>query len=687
MSAESSRRQSVRLKGKPLQTFKHLLDDDEDEDDAAPNDRVSEADNSPKVSASSPTVPEPDDSTTTGFDFDPTIFIRKRKRQTARRGMAPLKFVRRELEPKVKKKTSESAKLNLGYFGYYGLGGRESSSEEGDTEDEDDAPKRSSKRAKTASKGKGKGKDVGTLSLLPKMPMDILFLIFSFLPPKSLLALTRVCGAGGVTRVDFILQRRICYGCVRHNGVSIGKFNSEFRGKDPSVLKYVVPTPGYSGRDPRMYYNRIEIERVIQEFSWRKGAYLEAYIEWRTAYNKRLQDHAELCDNWLRSYVAEQAEEVRNIGRSRREAVTQRLRDMGYSDKDTCFADSGVSASRRNAPLTERSWTGMKAALLSNIRQSRTERLFHENETELAARRGLVQGRLNEYRNSLSPQDRRQLPSLRTICLFPSLHDLLVRPDGQVVTRAEVETAFAAIPGEIDAWLSQIKASMAKKVDEANRWMGAPERTSYRYEETRPYFKMPQEEFDELVPTPGLDSLELATTRVVCRECSKSWPTLSAAVRHSCRRQTALPSSDTFIVNDTGPAFALVQSSGLDVMNATADEMDEKSVFFRCTRTDHHRYTIRSDEEFIGTWREFIRHVGSSRCDRFGFREVREEWMHVYDNTDGSKTDERVCWSCSRCNEHVETLVTRAAVIEHLRTEHGIDEPHIPDDFLYAECD
>ncbi|KAK7030393.1 hypothetical protein VNI00_014137 [Paramarasmius palmivorus] len=524
-----------------------------------------------------------------------------------------------------------------------------------DGAEEEDVPKRSTKRARTSRKGKGKSKNVGKLSTLPKMPMDILFLIFSFLPPQSLLSLTRVnhvfrdtllskssvsvwitmrntyqvpkpsedlsepewakllfdgtrcqvCGAKGVTRVDFILQRRICYGCVRHNGVSAGRFNSAFWGEDDSVLEYVIPTPGYGGYSPTMYYNLSEVEIVLSELSRRRGPDLEAYIKRRQAYNQRLQDHAVLCNKWLRSCEVERAQEAAQLSRSREEAVKQRLLEMGYSEEDARSADYEVNAVYRSAPLTERSWTGMRPALLSHIHRGRLKRLLFEQETELASRCELVQKRLLEHRISLPPKEWQQLPSLQFICALPSLRDLLARPDRQVVTDIEVDTAFAAIPEEIEAWLSQLKSSVGEEIDQINR-MVYKER-GYRYDVARPHFKMAQEEFDSLVPTPGQQSLEMATTWVSCLACRKSWSTLSTAIRHSCGRVTSSQSERaTFGVSTMLPVITLLQLSGMDIISTTADEMDDKGVVFRCTRKDRHRVRSGSDADFIGTWRSFV---------------------------------------------------------------------------------
>ncbi|KAK1219727.1 hypothetical protein PQX77_017533 [Marasmius sp. AFHP31] len=134
--------------------------------------------------------------------------------------------------------------------------------------------------------------------LLLTIPLDLLYTIFSYLPPKSLLSLacvnrtfrstllspettfvwTRVrksckapepweemgevewvrllfggthcqlCGSRGIPKIEFILMKRICLSCVRQNGVSKRNFKNNYPDGDKRALDLVIATDGTSER-------------------------------------------------------------------------------------------------------------------------------------------------------------------------------------------------------------------------------------------------------------------------------------------------------------------------------------------------------------------------------------------------------------------------------------------------------
>ncbi|EEB89628.1 hypothetical protein MPER_12253 [Moniliophthora perniciosa FA553] len=202
------------------------------------------------------------------------------------------------------------------------------------------------KPANRTRKSGGQPKRSAKLSLLPTMPLDVLYVdhqIFGYLPPKSLLALIRVnrafretllapntlsiwiatrksckapdplpgktevewaqilfgnhycqvCGARGAHRIVFLLQKRICYACVRSTGASEEQFKRMYPGVNSIVLDLVFPVAGDQNKRT-VYYSRSEIEQVIKELNACGGSIPaeKQYIDQRRKYLKEIKEVA-----------------------------------------------------------------------------------------------------------------------------------------------------------------------------------------------------------------------------------------------------------------------------------------------------------------------------------------------------------------------------------------------------------
>ncbi|KAJ8076081.1 hypothetical protein PM082_022066 [Marasmius tenuissimus] len=175
--------------------------------------------------------------------------------------------------------------------------------------------------------------------LLLTIPLDLLYTIFSYLPPKSLLSLacvnrafrstllspettfiwTRVrksckapepweemgeiewvrllfggthcqlCGSRNIPKIEFMLMKRICLSCVRQNGISKRNFKNNYPDGDKKVLDLVIAIDGGRKASHTRYYNCSEIEHVLEKMkACQDEKELEIYIEERTKYLERL---------------------------------------------------------------------------------------------------------------------------------------------------------------------------------------------------------------------------------------------------------------------------------------------------------------------------------------------------------------------------------------------------------------
>ncbi|KAL0572191.1 hypothetical protein V5O48_003732 [Marasmius crinis-equi] len=257
----------------------------------------------------------------------------------------------------------------------------------------------------------------GKLSMLPTMPMDIFFLICSYLPPRSLLALSRtnhlfrttllsqssrtiwitmrkqlrvpepglhmselewasmlfdgtrcqVCGVKGVSRIDFILRRRVCYKCIRALGIRRTTFTTIYPSEAIFVLDYVLPTKGNSSarRGQGMYYTISDIDTVLAELGGKSESERKEYLDERKVHLENLTEEAKRLETWVKTELPKQRkEDAEDLRKARFESIQARLREMGYSDEVISSCSTSIhSYARTGAPLTPKAWALMRSHL------------------------------------------------------------------------------------------------------------------------------------------------------------------------------------------------------------------------------------------------------------------------------------------------------------------------------------
>ncbi|ESK90516.1 hypothetical protein Moror_13603 [Moniliophthora roreri MCA 2997] len=282
---------------------------------------------------------------------------------------------------------------------------------------------------------KAKG-NTGKLSLLPTMPLDILFEIFSNLPPKSLLALIdvnrafretfggpiwatlkreyqapdpppgavtseiewmkllfggsgcRMCTAKGVN-LDWVLRKRLCRDCVSKVATPNRGFNQIYSGMlsfqtdKKLVLDLVLPTSSWN----TMYYPHSQIVEVIREMAVRRAkgkkkgtmrVEVQKYATERKTYLEEWSKHNDVCAEWMKAQSKQRKLDAQQIGRGRIAAIEKRLLEMGYTQADLS-AIRTLPCVRRQSPLTERSWKMIEDEVLCEIYSARTSRLSAAN--------------------------------------------------------------------------------------------------------------------------------------------------------------------------------------------------------------------------------------------------------------------------------------------------------------------
>ncbi|ESK90512.1 hypothetical protein Moror_13599 [Moniliophthora roreri MCA 2997] len=565
-------------------------------------------------------------------------------------------------------------------------------------EDSDYTGKRPRKK-KTQMRG-----GAGKLSLLPNMPLDILFEICSYLPPKSLMALIDVnkafretlarpvwttlrkefeapdppsgtdtseidwmrllfgdtmcyvCDAKRVT-LNWVLRKRICNKCISTQGVSARGFVKAYGvGLDKTsrdlVLSLIWPAYGIGTH----YYPFEEIDQVLEGLRISRGKGSEEadkYVAERKAHLVKLREHVKLCKEWMKAETMKKFKSTQQLRQERFDAVKTRLLAMGFTQQDAAEVRD-LDGVRRESPLTERSWIMIKAEVLREIYLCRTMQMLHTNTPAFQARCAIVSRLYTELLKTLTPTERQGFPNVRMVYLVPAVNRVLVKDEAELVTESDFRGAMAA-----DELKRTIEDVIRKSKERILLQLYTPSQHP-----------------------PGIDMFDLATTQIECPECLENPGTLKDAFRHIFGTFCTLPYARRQLllelrmrVGSRTAATSLVDISGLDPLRASADEMDEKGLWYRCLLCNF-------DEAFVGMWRECVNHFHVNSGSH-GIR-ARSHEGNIFEILETERMDDRLCWSCSHCHAHIEEPASRIATIEHIKAEHHVEEPMIPRDFLFV---
>ncbi|KAK1235513.1 hypothetical protein PQX77_001260 [Marasmius sp. AFHP31] len=624
----------------------------------------------------------------------------------------------------------------------------------------------------------------GKLSLLPTMPLDVLYTVgdlHNYLPPKSLLSLTRVnhsfrttllsptttfiwtrtrksckapdpwegvgevewvrllfgstncqsCGNKGVQRIEFLLMQRICFACVKANGISKRRFKQTYPDGDKIALDLVNPTDGGQRTGHTRYYSRKEIDRVLENVrNCKTPDELDVYVKERNAYLERLAGHARLCYEWMQNDYTRMAEDAQNATEERFNAIKSRLRDMGFVDEDIerIKYEDGVLEYK---PLTDRVWARLRPKLTETLMNYRVQRLLslyytRNSNTSTVTTLAVVTSRctlINQcyvaYKRTVSPSKWRDLPLPCTEAVFSltSMKRIIGLPDDVEVTAQTVHEAVTdeEFTEELERAIRNIRKTLLGDYRVGGRqsafwkWLGLDSKNTLSSAASGSKQTQPPEFNREDI------LLNLATVQSRCFTCGAVCSSAFTLMRHltgPCyiRSGSVIFYSGTFDTFYSRTAAGLVWATfGKDRMyDATADEMDERGEWYQCLMCPSTNIVVEGEGEarsagFVGTWRECITHAfEKTTLDAPGgynwnptHETLRDQGPDdpVYRILDRKEVedmhleDERKCWSCARCTVNTEELWTRERVITHLKDEHQVVDPRVPMDVFYAAWD
>ncbi|KAF9472579.1 hypothetical protein BDN70DRAFT_886846 [Pholiota conissans] len=598
--------------------------------------------------------------------------------------------------------------------------GRALSEEEGDYGSEDKKGRKGmppAKRAKTGSTPRKQAlapakvplrRGKKSLSLLPTMPLDVLFEILGQLSPKDLLSVSRTnklfretllssgaktvwkyalkgkgvpecpsdlieprwtsllfgtrcesCGAKNIQTVDFRLRRRVCVKCRRVNLLVTSKARKVFPDCDEIVLDLIPSTEVGGWTNGRHSSSQFYWHSDIDEMTHTLATYthdkhlgipgaqnaLSGFIEQRTAHVDKIHSSAIKFQEWFNLTALERYKETNYAKHERFKAIKARFLDLGYHADDIEY-------------IKRKKECNQKAALSdASIRNRRRQLLF---------------SCYTDYKASLSPLQWKYMPDMMELEeKDPFKTNMKSAYDLELTKASFAATLFPAAIAQIQ---DELKARLAQALAEASE--------------------------------PGhvlaLDCLDLATSVFCCMGTCQSEIYVVGTddiLSHNCGTYTSTTYSQPykyksrdFEIHPTGAKIArsLIICAGLDPEKTLASEMDNKDLRFACNPCQNNKVGY--------TWRNALAHRTRNHS---GFGILPSNWCILSpDETVVLKQNEAKDskwamqnWQCSYCPAFLTSPnswsgccgVSRETATQHVQTVHAIASPAVPIDIFYFE--
>ncbi|PBK72123.1 hypothetical protein ARMSODRAFT_953812 [Armillaria solidipes] len=578
----------------------------------------------------------------------------------------------------------------------------------------------------TETKRKKNGKKRRDLSLLPTMPLDILFTICATLAPGDLVSLSRVdsnfCrtltaknvsfvwkavreAEGGIeppqgipeyrwvdllfgksvcdichgifrrnASVNWTLRRRVCTFCSKKNLISASRVRRRFPDVNADFLSLVPLTDAGPGHmcARRGYYwisDIADVEAKIKELEADLGS-SERLAEFRTERKKLVEDMTKGAwkyEEWIHSNARKKAGESQRRIDERFSMIRARLLALGYTERDV----NGIrweSSVTRDAELTSQGWNRTRPGLEAAINVNRIEQAKEDRSVALNSRAKIVEGIIKTYKQQFLPVVWREMPLFIDICTFLPFRGILELPTDIVVTEASFADAMNELPNLTANWQRQRESELRALVP-------------------------PQE-------TGNVDPLKLATTTFSCKHGCRAIITSADIWRHTCATYPSyalgsvcygqVRNVDDLYHNlgNTEPSFdmassavaeSLVRLASRDPATTTAEEMDSLNVEFLDERIRTYTLTDKTGScrgRRVLSWRECVQ--GDT---------VHGRGSDVYLLTPGDEVKKRsvvreeyrLSWisrlfHCQHCSGHLDPQ-TYEDVTAHLKDVHAVDDP------------
>ncbi|KDR69738.1 hypothetical protein GALMADRAFT_145149 [Galerina marginata CBS 339.88] len=596
---------------------------------------------------------------------------------------------------------------------------------------------------KSSSKPTAKGRK--SLSLLPAMPLDLLFEIIGFLTPKDIISVSRTnklfretlrsrnattvwkaargrlgvpeppsdmleaawaallfgnvcqhCGARNIQQIDFLLRRRLCTTCKKRHLIVASRLKVRFPGVDKSVLDFISHTNvggwAHGHRSSSQFYWAMDVEKIVQKLSDHdQGGSLKSLDDFkaqRIQLVQEIQSNAARYQKWFTDTTREHKEDRYNRQDQRRHAVFERFMQLGYT-REEISAHQFLPEFNNPTPLTERIWQQVRARVEPKLLERKQARLDKELAAVKNSRIQIVHGLYTTFKSFLRPSQWRYLPRSIDICRFKPFARIINSPADSRIGAKDFDQAMADLPELLSA------ASDAKK--------------------RRLRDLLPAEinfvPFGQGDVSSELDHLDLAISVFECytergrHDASFVLVGVEDIMTHHCNDDShglasassyrRYPGSQSrtgelrFSKEGSAVASTLVHLAGLDSRTASAADLDEKDLRFACSRCLAQKGDDGTWSRCGYSWRTAISHgLTNSHTPSSDL-----SWT-ILSNQDADATREkersdpkwdRRLWTCSHCSAYMGNLQSRSVILQHLETEHNISTPTEPQDLFLFE--
>ncbi|KAJ7685461.1 hypothetical protein DFH06DRAFT_1029155 [Mycena polygramma] len=613
-----------------------------------------------------------------------------------------------------------------------GLALRTKKRKAGEVRDDSPSPRKRAKGKKASTSSvaatvpRARFRGRGQLKMLPEMPLDILFEIFSHLEPPDVLRLARTtkdlrnvlmsrsaisiwksaflndpdlpgklpdglnepqyanlafsphchtCFCSGNHSILWAFKLRLCQKCMEGRYEDAYKVCKKLPG---SFMMQNITLLRHANAGSRFVYSYEEAAEIDQQLAkLKKGdsGKMEEFCNNRRKWVEEIQSHAseaamagpKRTDRMLR--LLQEARE------RRKDAICKRLCDLGFADEVQYINEtrpemfSPHTLVNSDVFLTDRAWDNMKPQLV-DLMQSVTEKMQRRKRKALLKKRQrLLLSVLKEY-NHERPLDEIN-PRAVDVCVMPHIKAMLEDASMDAYT---TEESFQEVVDDLSRLFEEWRESRTLRL---------------------------------LALLPGgatdRDFLSRATTYFRCAGCQEpiAYPRILA---HAClselqhghrnreddvallcmnldsepwnfdgKRVSHYPAAET-------SATSVVRACGLDANLTTAQDMDDVGPWLECLRCTH-----KVKGRAVFRWRKAILHdmYHAASGDKFTWRllsdtatEAAEALQEKLYETDRSRDAPE--YVCMKCRQQFSFLQMRG----HLRVAHNINDPELEEDFV-----
>ncbi|KAF8953642.1 hypothetical protein BDZ97DRAFT_2082542 [Flammula alnicola] len=428
------------------------------------------------------------------------------------------------------------------------------------------SPQKPATQAKTSSHKKK------SLSLLPTMPLDVLFEIFGMLSPKDILSVSRTnklfretlmsrgattvwkaarerlgapdcpsdlnevrwaillfgntcqnCGAKGIPKADFYLRRRVCTSCKKKNLVVRSKFKTRFPDLDISMLDLIPSTDvggwahGHSSNS--QFFWEADILDMVHKLATHTHNIhmrladakknLDIFKEERLKLVKEITDNAPRLRYWAANVAEQRQQGTADLCTRRQNAICEKFIELGYTKEDMKSVAYAPEYNQTTA-LSDRIWQRIRPILEPKVKEEKEDRLKRELRTLKVIRRRMVDSLYNTYKKSLRPSQWRYLPRTLDVCELEPFARLIDSSSDVPITEADFGQCMERLPELLTAEQDLLKIQLRGAISPVTSSLANPSNDTLEAGEIT--------EASTSSPTAQpVDCLELATSVFECR--------------------------------------------------------------------------------------------------------------------------------------------------------------------------